>query len=217
MLSDALSYPFRGSGLVIIIIGTIIAVLLQFASIAPMVGTLSLILMGGYFTAYYAQIVKKTATGSDDAPDWPDITDFLADMLMPVFQVIGVFLIANVPLMLAIWLTGADSIFSLIAKGLGMFYFPMAMLAVTILGHLGGAMPTVVIPSIGRTFVSYVIVAAIAILLPFLLNVIAKVTPNAFLLMSLGISTALTLILITIHARLLGLFYRNNEERLGWL
>ena len=75
-----------------------------------------------------------------------------------------------------------------------MFYFPMAMLGVTILGHMGGALPNIVIPSIGRTLIPYAVIAAIAILLPLLLNGITKVTPNAFLLTSLGLSTALTLI-----------------------
>ncbi len=75
MITDALSYPLRGSGVIMLIIGTVIAVLLQVATVGPF-GAIALLLFYGYFTAYYYQILQHTATGSDAEPDWPDVTDF---------------------------------------------------------------------------------------------------------------------------------------------
>lgn len=217
MIADALSYPFRGAGLFILILGTVAALLLQLASFVPILGFLAIVLLFGYFTAYYYQVLQHTATGSDAEPDWPDVSDFWDDLIRPLLQVIGVLIVANLPWALAIAFTGSpDSPISLVARIFGMFYFPMALLAVVVLGHLGGANPLLVIPSILRTFPGYAVVAAIAILLPFGIDLIIDATEETPWI-AWGVSTFLSLYLITTHARLLGLFYRRKEEALDWI
>ena len=96
-----------------------------------------------------------------------------------------------------------------------MFYFPMGLLAVAILGNLGGANPLRVIPSILRTLPSYAVVGSIAVGLSFLIDYIINALPGNPIL-SNGIATLLTLYFITVHARLLGLFYRKEAEKLDW-
>ena len=215
MIADALSYPLRGSGILVMMIGTVVAMLLQLAAFAPVIGLLAILIFYAYFIAYYYQILQKTATGSDVEPDWPDVTDFLDDMVSPTLHVIGVFVISNLLWALAIWQTGEDSLLSWAAQAFGMFYFPMALLGVVILGNLGGANPFHVIPSIVRTISTYAMVGFIAVGLSFLIDfIISKLSGNP--IVSQGIATALTLYFITAHARLLGMFYRKEEEKLNW-
>ncbi len=216
MISDSLSYPFRGGGIFIMITGTITAMILQFATIVPLIGLLALVLFYGYFTAYYYQILQRTATGGDQEPEWPDLSEFFDDMIRPVFQVLGVLIISNLLWLLALWQFGEGSIVTLIAEGIGMFYFPMAILGVVILGHIGGANPILIIPSIMRSFSAYALVAAIAIALPFALNALLNLTQGTPFI-GWGVSTLFGLYFITVHARLLGLFYRKNEAKLDWL
>lgn len=216
MLADALLYPFRGAGLLIMILGTVLAIVLQIVSLAPFVGIIALLIFYGYFTAYYYQILQQSASGSDLEPDWPDVSDYWDDAIRPVIQVLGVLLVSNSLWFLAVWQLGEESPVTWLAEMLGMFYFPMAILGVVTLGHIGGANPLLVIPSIFKTLPRYAVVAAIAIALPLLLDAITQLaTSNPYL--SWGLSTFLTLYLITAHARLLGLFYQRNEEKLDWI
>ena len=215
MITDALSYPLRGSGILVMIMGTIMGMLLQLATFVPVIGLLAIVIFYGYFIAYYYQILQKTATGSDVEPDWPDVSDFIDDTVMPTLQVIGVLIISNLLWALAIWQTGEDSILSWTGQAFGMFYFPMGLLAVAILGNLGGANPLRVIPSILRTLPSYAVVGSIAVGLSFLIDYIINALPGNPIL-SNGIATLLTLYFITVHARLLGLFYRKEAEKLDW-
>ena len=215
MVTDALSYPLRGSGILVMIIGTVVAILLQVAAFVPVIGILAAIIFYGYFIAYYYQILQKTATGSDVEPDWPDVSDFLDDMVSPTLQVIGVLIVSNLLWALAIWQTGEESVLSWAAQAFGMFYFPMALLSVIILGNLGGANPVHVIPSIFRTMSTYAVVGFVAVGLSFLVDfIISKLAGNP--LVNHGITTLLTLYFITAHARLLGMFYRKEEEKLDW-
>ena len=88
----------------------------------------------------------------------------------------------------------------------------MALLGVFILGNLGGANPIRVIPSIARTLPAYAIVA---VGLPFLINgIINNLSGNP--MVNQGIATPLMLYFITAHARLLGIFYRKEAEKLNW-
>jgi hypothetical protein len=77
------------------VIGTAMAMLIQLAAFVPVIGLLTILIFYGYFIAYYYQILQKTATGSDVEPDWPDVSDFLDDMVIPTLQVIGVLIISN--------------------------------------------------------------------------------------------------------------------------
>ena len=216
MIADALSFPLKGTGILVMIIGTVMAVVLQFATFVPIIGVLALLVFYGYFIAYYYQILQKTATGSNVEPDWPDVTDFLDDMVMPTLQVIGVLIISNLLWALAIWQTSEDSVLSWAGQAFGMFYFPMGLLAVVILGHIGGANPFRVLPSIFRTLPTYTVVGLVAIGLSFLVDWMIENIPGPIYL-SWGVSTFLTLYFITAHARLLGLFYQKEEERLDWM
>ncbi len=170
-----------------------------------MIGLIAAIFFYGYFAAYYYQILQHTATGHDRDPDWPEIDDFLEDMLRPVFQVVGVLLISHLPWILASWQLGADHAITWTAEFLGMFYFPMGILAVVILGHLGGTNPLLVFPSIFRTLTPYALVAAVIIALPLLFNAILLLADGRPLV-GWTVSTLLSLYLITAHGRPLGLF-----------
>ena len=216
MISDALSYPFKGAGLLVILLGTVFGMILQVAASTPVLGLIALLFYFGYFSAYYFQILQHTATGSDREPEWPDISDFLDDIISPAFQVFCVLLISN-----ALWIAGAimydpDHALAVGGRVFGLFYFPMALLAVVIMGNINAANPLRVLTSIAKTLPTYAVVGAVLVCLSYVVDVISTYLPGPDFIVW-GISTFLLLTFITAHARLLGLFYRQEEEKLDWL
>ncbi len=216
MIADALTYPFKGAGWLLLLMGTVFGMVLEVASTVPVLGLIAMVFYFGYFAAYYYQILQNTATGHDGEPEWPDVTDFMEDILSPLFQVFGVFLISNFLLFLALMSYPSDDPVVLAAMAFGLFYFPMGLLAVAILGHVGAANPVRVLVSIIKTFPTYLLVGGVLVGLSFVIDfVVERLLGPGFLVW--GISTFLALTFITAHARLLGLFYRKEEERLDWL
>ncbi len=139
-------------------------------------------------------------------------------MITPLIQVIAVLIVSNLLWALAIWQFGEDSPLAWVGQGFGMFYFPMALLGVVILGNLSGANPMRVIPSIVRTLPSYALVGAVAVALSFALSWMSeRLSESDSIIVIMGATTALTLYFVTVHARLLGLFYRQESEKLDWL
>ncbi len=78
-LDDVFSYPLRGSGLGILILGAIFVfgcrLLMQY-NIIPLVGTAVVVISTAFLMMFYADVCGSTANGSEDLPEWPDPTRF---------------------------------------------------------------------------------------------------------------------------------------------
>lgn len=216
MFGDALAYPVKGAGVVVLIMGSIFAVLVQLAGFVPLVGLLAAVFLVGYFAAYYYQILQRTATGNNHEAEFPDVSEFLDDIILPAFQIIGVLIISNLLWALAILVAPDNHVLQWLGRAFGAFYFPMALLSMIIHGHLGGTNPLIVLPSILRTLPRYCIVAAVAMLLSFATNATDRLN-FGIPVFGWAIPMFAFLYFITAHARMLGLFYRLEEERLDWL
>lgn len=92
----------------------------------------------------------------------------------------------------------------------------MAMLAVVILGRLGGMSPHIVIPAIFRGGWLYWIAVAMLCLL-----YIAELTTNSIfedrLIVGNLIAAVLGMFTIMTSGRILGIVFRDREEELDWL
>lgn len=219
MIIDALLYPLRGGGWMMVLFGAIMMVLLAVASLAPILGLIALLIGGGYFAAFYFSVVATTVSGQSSCPDWPEVSNLWESILLPCLRMLGALVISYLPaIALVAFLgerpSGQEAILWAV-RVWAWLYFPMAVLALVLFGHLGAALPHRVLPAIIRAMPAY-LVAAIALLL-------AEVCGDILALLLVGIpylgvflSAAVTLYFLLVQGRLTGLAYVNSRARIAW-
>jgi len=217
---DISTYAFRGNGKYVLIIGAGISILADIVSFAGgLYSLISLILLAGYICAVFFDIINSTATGNDEAPDFPEVSNVIEDVFEPLVHMLAASLVSFGP-WLAYWhFTDDAAINSSILYGLlgfGVIYFPMAMLAVVILGRLGGMSPHIVIPAIFRGGWLYWF-AVLLICLLYFAELKASAIYGDQLILGTFIAAILGMFTIMTSGRILGIVYRDREEELDWL
>ena len=236
-LPGAFAYPFKKSGLLLLVIGAILFMGLDFfSSISrPSVpggirvtrfSLLISIISIGYLYAIMQKIIVHSAQGDDETPDFPGLTEWWSDILQPFLFLLGVFLVSFLP-GLALLLVSGDNvalkILSIAVLCFGAFYFPMALLAVAVSDNFVALSPHIVVPSLFRVFLPYT-VAFLMLATLFALRLaggwVAHLIPlEAFFwkLLATVIMGLVSLYLLTVNMRVLGLLFRSYRARLGWL
>jgi hypothetical protein len=175
----------------------------------------------GYLFAYIQRIVSASAHGEDDLPDFPDITEFASDILRPFLLFAGTFVVSFAPaIAVAIFMRESEMIlFAVIATiGLGIFYFPMALLAVAVTDNFLALSPHVVVPSIVRVLPPYLlacVVLGVLVTIRFGIAWLMELVPVPIL--PSVIDGFVSLYLLVVEMRILGLMFRSYRARLGWL
>lgn len=217
MLVDVLLYPLRRGGLLMLAIGAGTAILLSVGSMAPVIGVLAAFFSAGFFATFYLDIIGNTVNGSDDLPDWPDLTHFYQDLGRPFVQTMGVTLISIAPYLLTHLIAvthPARQLCQVVGLAFFVFYFPMGTLGLVMHGHLGGALPHRVLPAIFRAFPGYLLVVFIfggLTVLSTLIDALAAIP-----LLGGAAAAVPSLYLLMAQGRLIGLLYRSKREELGW-
>ncbi len=227
ILSDILGYCFRGSGKHFAIWVVIMLIAVKFAVFVPF-GFIVYFLVHGYLAAVWFQLIRSSATGAEEAPMFPESSNIFEDLLWPLIQLLFAIFICFLPAILyaALASDGPDpTIETLLIIG-GLIYFPMAVLAMVVLGRVSAIGPHIVVPAILRTGGLYVITLLLLGLL-----VVVKLFVEEWLL-SLAVETSglrgallawifiepiLFVYLYMASARALGVLYREREEELAWL
>jgi hypothetical protein len=224
-LPGAFAYPFKGKSLMFLILGTFFFALVDF------LGSYSLYLRMvyiGYTFAYLQRVIHTAAQGLDEPADWPDISEFWQDIMVPFFQTLGLFLICFGPAIgLAFW-AGFDAVkagdadpvkLMLIIPAViaGAVYYPMALLALAMFDSVVSANPLVVVPAMIRVPLEYLVVVLITgmiFLVKIAQGILAELVPVPVLpdLILAGFG----LYFLTLQGRLLGLMYYAKRDRLGW-
>jgi hypothetical protein len=242
-LPGAFAYPFRGTGVLLLIVGMLIFAGMRFGIGAMRVGFRGLALglvmqvfLGGYLFSYLQGILHSTIVGDQEMPDLPPMSNVLDDIIMPFFRLLGVSLICLLPMViLAIWYISQHETPSgavLVSAGLfGCIYYPMAFLAVATLDSVAAANPLVVVPSICKVPREY-LVTVVLLAVVFTLRVVGDVMINYYFgplgLFSRSMARLLemfgakvfwsfvSLYLLTVTMRILGLLYLTKKDLLGW-
>ena len=224
-LPGAFAYPFKSKSLMFLICGTVFFALVDF------LGTYSLWLRMvyiGYTFAYLQRVIHTAAQGLDEAADWPEISAFWDDIMVPFFQTMGLFLISFGPAIgLAFW-AGFDAVKGGVADPMkmmliipavivGAVYYPMALLALAMFDSMVSANPLVVFPAMIRVPLEYLVVLiitafifAVKIAQGFLVELIpVPALPNLII-------AAIGLYFLTLQGRMLGLMYYAKRDKLGW-
>jgi FHA domain len=248
-LPGAFAYPLRGAGIIIVIVGIVLVglikagqALFRFGTIRTLIfGIILEIFAGGYLFSYLQGIVHSTEAEDRELPDLPGISNFLEDVIIPFFRFLGLTLFCFGPAIgCAIWLgvsrtpdgysTQAYYLF-LTATAFGYIYYPMAFLAVATMDSVTAANPLVVVPSMAKVPVKYLIsllplacMSALQWLGPLLLN---RLFPEGWTTHAMGEFLAmigvmallafLSLYLLVVAVHLLGLIFVTTKSELGWL
>jgi hypothetical protein len=225
-------YPFKRNGIILLVIGTIVFTVLDFFSGFGLPGRggifslLVTVFSTGYLFAYMQKIIAHTAQGDDEMPDFPDFTDWWSDIILPFLLFAGTIAVSLAPLIVVGFLmvkseTAALAFFPALA--LGALYLPMALLAVAVTDNFLALSPHVVVPSIVRVFVPYLVtflLLALLVTVRMAGGTAAGMIPLQQVALKLGAILAMgftSLYLLTVEMRLLGLLFRRYRARLGWL
>lgn len=228
-LPGAFIYPFRGNGVLILIFSAIL-----FAALgATMAGILSILIKMaaiGYLFSYMQNIIHATAAEEKHMPELPGRDDLFGGFVRLVGTVIMSFGL-TIGLLVA-KLCGVDIPVSaiIITMLLGCVYFPMAFLVVAMKDNVLACNPLVVVPAILRVPFPYLVtVVLFASLFGFqqVGNLISSMagavtfttTDMSVLFISLGIRVLwsfVSIYLLTVNMRILGLLYVTQKEKLAW-
>ncbi|MBL9173079.1 MAG: DUF4339 domain-containing protein [Verrucomicrobiales bacterium] len=236
LLWGSLSYPFQGNGPILLVAGTLffafLAVLTRYGTLF---GWIPYLMASGYFLTTLQGIVQSTGNGDASPPTWPDITHWVGDLLVPCLKWVGSLAVAFGPAYLcfrmvssmggdfaesgefasreqALWLGAALGLFLL-----GVVYFPMAILGVAMSDSLGALSPTFVARSIAAVPGPYAAVVAMLLALLFVQGGIHAMMRRVPIPMLDHLTGAfISLYFGFVQARILGVLYRSQRDRLGW-
>jgi pSer/pThr/pTyr-binding forkhead associated (FHA) protein len=234
----AFTFPFKGNGLYILVIGAVCMAAVEFLERIALFGRLALflfskVLLTGYLYAFMQNIIQSTANGEDKPPAWPDFNSFWEDMLQPYLQLLGCVAFCFGPaIALNLWLGWWDPLTGvlsgtppdpfkltivLLALLTGAAYFPMALLAVSMFDSLSALNPMLVIPSMLKAKVEYLVVLLVSagVFVMIVVKAVALIYIPIPILPSL-VSAGISLYLFMVEVRLLGLLYRAKRHELGW-
>ncbi len=244
-LPGAFHYPFKGSGILVLVAGTILFAALHW--LAPPThfgfiprffgwGLVFQVFATGYLFAFMQSIIHAAAIGEEEMPALPSASSFLEDILVPCLQLLGLTAVCFGPALGIAWYSISNEESSLgpaliAAFALGCLYFPMAFLSVAMLDSVLAANPLQVIPSIIKVPLEYLVAT---LLLAFVLGLrplgdelLPRIFPKGLTTHSMAELFAylgaqafwalFSLYLLTVGMRILGLLYLTKKEKLGWL
>ncbi|MBN2210684.1 MAG: DUF4013 domain-containing protein [Sedimentisphaerales bacterium] len=216
----------------LLIITVLMNVTLYLMSFMMLIG---LITICGYWCAYMFSVVVETAGGEDELPDFPGIMSFWEDLLHPLLLWVASFIYAFLPMiimMIYYEINGLDSgddtygpkeltvIIGL--GGVGMFFWPMILLGLSLGESLGSVRPDLVLQSIAKTILPYLMCCLCLYGCVFLwyLSYLAMVGAHGGSLggwILVSIAGKIGSLCLWLYAmRTMGLLYRHYQHRLVW-
>lgn len=220
---DAFKYPFKRDGVILLVGGALFLTFMGWLlGRVWLLGIFLLVSTYGYLAAYMQAIVATSAQGEEAMPRWPDLTNFIDDVLLPFVQAVGAVAVSFGPA-LAVLMGGGGPVLALLIGVVGAVFFPMAWLGVSMTESLAGLNPLVIIPSMLKVAGDYA-VAVIVCLMVFGVGVAAEVlVPMLVTAVAIPLPGVLSVLaefvflyFMTVNMRILGLLYYCNRRRLGW-
>src|SRR5205085_9025944 len=109
-LPSVFAYPFTKRGTFLLAMGAVFFMIMEMAGrFALFFKATIFIFTYGYLFAFMQRIVSASAQGEDDVPDFPDVTEFWSDVVLPFLLFTGTFVGSFAPAIAAgIWLRESD-------------------------------------------------------------------------------------------------------------
>jgi hypothetical protein len=229
-LPTAFIYPFRGSGLLILLASAFVLALMDFIGQSWFFLFLKIIAYG-YLFSFMQNIIHATANEEEQMPDLPGFDDVLGGAFRLAVTVLICFALPIAFIVLRFFdVLDVPASALLATMLLGCFYFPMAFLAVAMKDTVLAANPLVVVPAMFKVPLGYLVTTIVVIGLYALRqfgNVSAVIAGSAghatrnmsVLFETLGLRAVWCLVsvyLLTVSMRILGLLYVTNKQKFGW-
>ena len=234
-LPGASAYPFRGSGLLVLIVSTFVLALMDFLGGSWLFLFLKIIAYG-YLFSFMQNIIHSTANEEEQMPDLPGFDDVLGGAFRLAVTVMICFGVPIVLSALKIYSMLPDSNMEIPTSAimattvLGCLYFPMAFLAVAMKDTALAVNPLVVIPAIFKVPLGYLVttmvVVGIYVLRQFGGYAASYAAGSSYhtrdmstMFLTFGARVVWSLVsvyLLTVSMRILGLLYVTNKRKFGW-
>ncbi len=228
-LPGAFGYPFKGAGIVILICATIAFAALRFVS----GGIFGIFIKGGllgFVFLFMQNIILTTTSNEKDDLCFPEPSGLWG----AAFQLIGTF-IASFWLLIALDIAKFEGVdipgeALIAAEILGALYCPMAFLAVAMKDSVIAANPLVVIPAMVKAPGKYSVTAGLSLAVYGVRQLgdalssqeghvgLMTKSVNEFMVAA-GIQmiwAVISVYLLVVTMRILGLFYNSSKQKLGW-
>lgn len=233
-LPGAFIYPFKGFGVAILILAAAVFGAVDYlVNIGFLVGPFAWVIRAGFYGflfLFMQNIIHTTASDENEPLGFPNVSEVFgaafqlgATIMLSFGPAIGLLLArlfdAPVP--------GAAIIAAVV---LGCLYFPMAFLAVAMKDSVMAANPLVVFPAILKMPLEY-LVSTILLMSVFGLRQVGHMLSSAagdvslstrdmsVLVIALGVQAVWALVsiyLLTVNMRILGLLYITKKDKLEW-
>jgi hypothetical protein len=228
-LPGAFIYPFRGMGVVVLILATIAFSALGFIS-AGLLAILVKIVFYGFVFLFMQNIIHTTTADEKEPLGFPEADDLFGAAFQLAATIVVSFGLA-IALIVARIMDVEVPVGAIVASIiLGCFYFPMAFLAVAMKDSVMAANPLVVIPTILRMPVEYFVTAVLLVgvygvrqlgdVLSSVAGSVSLTTKDmSTLLLALSAKAGLAFFnvyLLTVTMRVLGLLYNTRKDKFGW-
>ncbi|PWU16412.1 MAG: hypothetical protein C5B50_13635 [Verrucomicrobia bacterium] len=230
-LPSAFIYPFRGSGLLVLIISALVFTGLSMMQ-GGMLGILGSIIVLGYLFSYMQNIIHATANEEEQMPELPGFDDVFGGAFRMAVVMVVCFGAPITFFALRFFDVWEDLPYSatLITLALGCFYFPMAFLAVAMKDTALACNPLVVMPAIFKVPAGYLVtvIVVLGVMGMRMVGDIVSAGASAVSLSTRDMSTLfitfgirafwqlMSMYLLTVSMRTLGLLYACNKQKFGW-
>ena len=226
----AFSYPLKKDGAILLVCGTAVFAMLAGArwvliTAIKFLGILSaslwfafflcLVMGVGYMFALMQSVIQSSARGDKAMPDWPEISGFWDDLVVPFFQFTCIWVLCLGPgIAVMLFVTPFAGVPLIV---LGLFCLPMAILTVAMADTIMGFNPLTIFASIGKVPLPYLTICGIFIVVLALMGGIQMLLAwTGIPVLPTVLYTFVSLYGITVEMRLLGLLYHTNQARLAW-
>lgn len=232
-LNDAMSYAIRGGGWPLMIGGSLAFGVLWllgtwaepknlkdgYTIIGYILKGLQIILtipVGIYLTSFAHRIMRATAEGQTELPDWPNPAEVWDEILRPFLMTLGVILFCEAPALIYSQLTHSfNALYYLLAMA-GLVCMPLALLSMVVHNSLAAANPATVLRAMfkmqGDYWISVVLLVGAAVgcwaLLPML---------RAVWLIGAFLSAGAMLYTVITISHILAQAYHANRIAIGWI
>ena len=215
LLPGAFLYPFKREGVILLTAGTLFYVGLNFLARFSWIAT---IFASGYLFAYLQKIILSSARGDEVLPSWPEFSDFWEDIGQPFLNWVGTLAVSFGPAILGYRFSPQELKFlALPLLVFGIFYFPMALLAVAMHDRLAAVNPVLVLFSVFQVPLAYTLSCGLLVLIAGV-ELVSEMGMRGIHLPVLPALLAgfVSLYFLTVEMRVLGLLYFSNQDRLRW-
>jgi hypothetical protein len=222
-------YPFRGSGLMILIGATLVFAVLNF--ISGVFALLATIIAVGYLFSFMQNIIHCTAAEDEQMPDLPEF-DGLFSAFLTLAGTVAFCFALPIGLALIKYYFEVDIPSSVLVAALilSCLYFPMGFLAVAMKDSVMAANPLIVVPAILQVPLEYA-VTSILLAGVFGARLVGRFVmfgaqaegfathDMSILFLTFGLRALLSFVsvyLLTVGMRILGVLYVTKKDKLGW-